>query len=229
MRQQQAFTPRSILASRDDRTRTTLSDEACVGTVVFVNGEDETSELIRKMNALLRGEGDQASAYWAVEPQVSRLWQLFDEERAHSSPARVRALWETAIQELLRKGRLETLIATAQISHGASVSRTVASLEEARLLLESDPDQIVAVAVSISADPASAGALDDASAKLRKAGAAKLSSNLLLIIVFLLLSVGLSIGQAELPGNVQTIAMDSAANLALALAISDHIKRNKSS
>ena len=52
---------------------------------------------------------------------------------------------------------------------------------------------------------------------------------MLLIIVFLLFSVGLSIGQAELPGNVQTITTDSAATLALALAISDHIKRNKSS
>jgi hypothetical protein len=95
--------------------------------------------------------------------------------------------------------------------------------------LEGDPDQIVAVAVSISADPASADALDDASTKLRKAGAAKLRADVLLIIVFLLLSVGLSIGQAELPGNMQTIVSDSAANLALALAISDHIKRNKSS
>jgi hypothetical protein len=194
-----------------------------------VNGGNETSELIRKMNALLRGGGDQASAYRAVEPQVSRLWQLFDEERTHSSPARIRALWETAIQELPRRGQLDALISTAQVGHGVSVSRTAASLEEARLLLEGDPDQIVAVAVSISADPASASALDDASAKLRKAGAAKLSANVLLIIVFLLLSVGLSIGQAELPSNVQTIATDSAANLALALAISDHIKRNKSS
>lgn len=164
-----------------------------------------------------------------MEPQVSRLWQLFDEERAHSSPARIRAAWETAVQELLRRRQLDALIATAQIGHGVSISRTAPSLEEARLLLEGDPDQIVAVAVSISADPASADALDDASAKLRKAGAAKLSANVLLIIVFLLLSVGLSIGQAELPGNVQTIATDSAANLALALAISDHIKRNKSS
>lgn len=194
-----------------------------------MNGQDETSELIRKMNALLRGEDDQASAYLAVEPQVSRLWQLFDEERAHSSPARVRALWETSIQELLRNRQLESLISTAQVSHGVSVSRTAASLEEARLLLEGDPDQIVAVAVSISADPASAVALDDASAKLRKAGAAKFSANVLLIIVFLLLSVGLSISQAELPGDVQTIATDSAANLALALALSDHIKRHKSS
>lgn len=62
-----------------------------------------------------------------------------------------------------------------------------------------------------------------------KPGAANLSANVLLIIVFLLISIGLSIGQSELPGNVQTIATDSAANLALALAISDHIKRNKSS
>lgn len=118
-----------------------------------MNGGDETSELIRKMNALLRGEGDQASAYRKVEPQVSRLWQLFDEERAHSSPARIRALWETAIQELLRRGQLDALISTTQLGHGVSISRTAASLEEARLLLEGDPDQIVAVAVSISADP----------------------------------------------------------------------------
>jgi hypothetical protein len=87
------------------------------------------------------------------------------------------------------KEQLEPLIATTQVGHGVSISRTAASLEEARLLLEDDPDQIVAVAVSISADPASADALDDASAKLRKAGAAKLSANVLLIIVFLLLSV----------------------------------------
>ena len=194
-----------------------------------MNGGDETSELIRKMNALLRGEGDQTSVYRAVEPQVSRLWQLFDEERADSSPARIRVLWEPAIRELLRRGQLDALISSSEVGHGVSVSRTAASLEEARLLLEGDPYQIVAVAVSISADPASAGALDEASAKLRKAGAAKLSANVLLIIVFLLLSVGLSIGQAELPGNVQTIAADSAANLALALAISDHVKRNKSS
>ncbi len=146
-----------------------------------MNGGDETSELIRKMNALLRGDGDQASAYRAVEPQVSRLWQLFDEERAHSSPARIRALWETAIQELLRRGQLDALISTAQVGHGVSLSRTAASLEEARLLLEGDPDQIVAVAASISVDPASADALEDASAKLRKAGAAKLSANVLLI------------------------------------------------
>ena len=79
-------------------------------------------------------------------------------------------MWETAVQELLRRRQLDALIATAQIGHGVSISRTAPSLEEARLLLEGDPDQIVAVAVSISADPASADALDDASAKLRKAG-----------------------------------------------------------
>jgi hypothetical protein len=122
-----------------------LSDEACVGTVLVVNGGDDISELISKMNALLGGDDDQASAYRAVEPQVSRLWQLFDEERAHSSPARIRALWETAIQELLRRGQLDALISTTQIRLGVSVSRTAASLEEARLLLEDDPDQIVAL------------------------------------------------------------------------------------
>jgi hypothetical protein len=59
--------------------------------------------------------------------------------------------------------------------------------------------------------------------------AAKLSASVLLIIMLVLLSVGLSSGQAELPGNVQTTATDSAANLAVAPASSDHIKRNKSS
>jgi hypothetical protein len=195
-----------------------------------VNGEDETSDLIRRMNALLRGDSDQASAYQAVEPHVSRLWQLYDEERAHSSRAQLRGQWDAAIEELLRirTMRLE-LLSRAQVTHGVSVSRTAGSLEEARRLLEDDPDQIVAVAVGISADPAAADALDDASARLRKAGAASLSANVLLIVVFLLISIGLSIGQAELPGNVQTIATDTAANLALALAISDHIKRNRSS
>ena len=82
---------------------------------------------------------------------------------------------------------------------------------------------------SIRADPATAGALDDASAKLRKAGAANLNSSVLLLIVFVLITIGLSIGQSQLPSEVQTITVYTAANLALALAISDHIKRNKSS
>jgi hypothetical protein len=42
--------------------------------------------------------------------------------------------------------------------------------------------------VSVSADPASADALEDASAKLRKAGAADLNSNVLLIIVFVVIT-----------------------------------------
>lgn len=193
-----------------------------------MNGGEESSELIRKLNALLRGDSDQASVYQTVEPHVSRLWQLFDEERSHSSPAQMRARWDTTIQEALRKGRLDALISTAQVGHGISASQTASSLEEARLLLEGDPNQIVAVAIGIRTDLATADAIEDASAKLRKAGADRLSANLLLIIVFLLISVGLSIGQAELPGNVQTIATNSTANLALALAISDHIKRNKS-
>jgi hypothetical protein len=170
---------------------------------------DETSELIRKMNDLLRGDSDQASEYRAVEPQVSRLWQLFDEERAHSSPARLRARIDAAMQDAMARERLNALVGTTLISRGVSISRIAASLEEARLLLEGDPDQVIAVAVGISADPASVGALDDASAKLRKAGAANLSTNVLLIIVFLLISIGLSMGQSELPGNVQTIATDS--------------------
>jgi hypothetical protein len=191
---------------------------------------DETSDLIRKMNDLLRGDSDPASEYRAVEPQVSRLWELFGEARAESSPAQLLSQIDAGIQELLTKGKLDALISTTLIGHGVSVSLTAASLEEARRLLErGDVGEVIAVAVDITADPASADALDGASLKLRKAGAANLSSNVLLIIVFLLISIGLSIGQAELPDKIQMIATDSAANLALALAISDRIKRNQSS
>jgi hypothetical protein len=61
---------------------------------------DEEYELIRRMNAVLRGS-DQALDYQAVEPQVARLWELFDEARAQSSPVRLRARIDTGMQELL--------------------------------------------------------------------------------------------------------------------------------
>jgi hypothetical protein len=75
-----------------------------------VTERDEISELIRKMNDLLRGDSDQASEYRAVEPQVSRLWQLFDEERAHSSPARLRARIDAAMQDAIARERLNALV-----------------------------------------------------------------------------------------------------------------------
>lgn len=88
---------------------------------------------------------------------------------------------------------------------------------------------IIAVALKLSADPTTADALDDASSKLNKVGAANLNPTILVMVVFVPITLALSIGQAELPGSVQTITTDWAANLALALAISDRIKRNKSS
>jgi hypothetical protein len=184
---------------------------------------DEISDLVGKMNVELRGDTE----FRAVERHVSELWDLYHEVRDQPSEAQRLRGRDAGMQDAVVRDRLNALVATRFISHGTSISRTAASLEEARLLLEGDPDQVIAVAVSISADPASADALDDASATLRKAGAAKLNSNVLLIIVFVLITIGLSIGQAELPGKVQAIATDSAANLALALAIADHIKRDK--
>jgi hypothetical protein len=128
--------------------------------------------------------------------------------------------------------RIRTLAATTLIGHGVDVSRfrTVASVEEARRLLEEgDTSEVIAVALKLTADPTTADALDDASAKLSKVGAASLNPTILVMIVFVLVTLALSIGQAELPGKVQTITTEWAANLALALAITDHIKRNKSS
>jgi hypothetical protein len=102
-------------------------------------------------------------------------------------------------------------------------------VEEAkRLLEEGDTSEVIAVALKLTADPTTADALDDASSKLSKVGAANPSPTILVMIVFVLITLALSIGQAELPGNVPTMTTDWAANLALALAISDHIKRNKS-
>lgn len=108
-----------------------LTEGACVGSVFVVAEGDETSELIRKMNDLLRGDSDQASEYRAVEPQVSRLWQLFDEERAHSFPARLRARIDAGMHDAIARERLNALIGTRLISHGVSVSRTAASMQEA--------------------------------------------------------------------------------------------------
>lgn len=176
------------------------------------------------MNAELRGDTE----FQEVRQLVSRLWESYSEERAQSPRSQVEARVDTGTQERIR--RLDILAATSLIGHGVSVTRTVASVEEARRLLErGDTSEIIAVALNVTADPASADALDDASARLRKAGAANLNSTVLLMIVFVLITLALSIGQAELPAKMQTITTDWAANLALALAITDHIKRNKSS
>jgi hypothetical protein len=191
---------------------------------VLVADEDRASELIRKMNAELRGDAE----YQVAQRDAARLWALYDEARAHTSGVEdFRARVDAGLQEFIR--RVDVVLSTSAVGHGVSISRTVGSLEEARQLLErGDTAEIIAVALEITADPASAEALDEASAKLRKAGAANLNPNVLLMIVLVLITLALSIGQAELPGKVQTITTDWATSLALALAITDHIKRNRS-
>jgi hypothetical protein len=188
----------------------------------IVPDEDEASDLIRRMYTELRGD----TSFQEVRQLVSRLWDAYGEARdqgGHETGAVV----DSGMQE-----RIRTLVATSLISRGVDLSRvrTVASVEEAkRLLEEGDTNEVIAVALKLTADPTTAEALDEASVKLSKFGAANLSPTVLVMIVFVLITLALSIGQAELPGKVQTIATDWAANLALALAISDHIKRNKSS
>ena len=67
----------------------------------------------------------------------------------------------------------------------------VGSMEEARRLLEQgDTSEIIAVALDLAADSASADALDNASTKLRKAGAANLNADALLMIVLVLAHAG---------------------------------------
>jgi hypothetical protein len=191
----------------------------------LVTDEDEASHLIPRMNAELRGD----TSLQEVRQLVSRLWDAYNEARdqgGHETGTGV----DSGTQERIR--RLDLIAATTMISRGIPRDgiRVVESVEEARRLLEEgDGSEVIAVALKLTADPATADALDEASAKLSKAGAANLNPTILVMIVFVLITLALSIGQAELPGNVQTMTTDWAANLALALAISDHIKRNKSS
>lgn len=125
----------------------------------LVTDEDEASDLIRRMNAELRGDTE----FQEVRQLLSRLWDSYNEARAHGgqeSGVRV----DSGTQERIRR-----LAATTLISHGVDVSRirTVASVEEARRLLEEgDTREVIAVALELTADPATADALDDASAKL---------------------------------------------------------------
>jgi hypothetical protein len=197
--------------------------------MIVLDGYGE-SELIRKMNTALRGDSDQASHYPAAESPDFRLWALIEKHVRAVPPARLRARIDTGMQELLRKALLlDALASTTLIDQGVSASLT-ARLQEARQILESgDVGEIISVALDITADPANVDVLEDASAKLRKAGVATLTPSALLLIVFVLITIGMSIGQAHLPGEVQTITADCVANLALALAIADHIKRDKSS
>lgn len=184
--------------------------------------EDKTADLVHRMNAELRGDTE----FQEVRQLLSRLWDSYNEARDRSGQD-IGAGVDSGTQE-----RIRILATTTLISKGVDVSRvrTVASVEEAKRLLEGgDTSGVIAVALKLSADPTTADVLDDASAKLSKVGAANLNPTILVMIVFVLITLALSIGQAELPGNVQTITTDWAANLALALAISDHIKRNKSS
>lgn len=150
------------------------------------------------MNAELRGNTE----FQTVQQQVSRLWELYNGAWAQSSGVKgFRARIDARTQELLR--RVNTVAATTLISHRVSVTRTVTSLEEAlRIIEQGHTNEIIAIALHIAADPA----IDDASANLRDAGAAKLNANVLLMIVLVLITLALSIGQAELPGKVQAIA-----------------------
>jgi len=187
-----------------------------------VTDEDEASDLIRRMNAELRSDTD----FHEVRQLLSRLWGAYNEARDQGGQEPGAGV-DSRMQE-----RIRTLAATNLISRGVDLSsvRTVASVEEAKRILEDgDTSEVISVALKLTADPTTADALDDASAKLSKVGAASLNPTILVMIVFVLITLALSIGQAELPGNVQTITTDWTANLALALAISDHIKRNKSS
>lgn len=87
------------------------------------------------------------------------------------------------------------------------------------------------IARSIASDPASQHALEQVAASIRETGVRDDSSPMLLLLVVLmwLIAVGLPVVQAELPGNVQGIAINEVTTVGLALAITWRIrdKRNK--
>ena len=139
--------------------------------------------------------------------------------REQSSEIQPRQIW------LMLRATQDMLGATSLIGHGVS-GGLAASMAKAQAL-GYGPDEILAILRRVSSDAARANSIDESSTKLRRAGVANLNSNVLLIGVLILIIIGVSIGQSELPDNMQTITVDLVANLGLALAVADHIKRNK--
>lgn len=111
--------------------------------------------------------------------------------------------------------------------HGTSLPYTLAVANAAQIIARAHPAEVVELAQDIAADSENSEAIDKASDTIRKAGIAGLSPGLLLIIVLVVITLGLSVGQAELAGKAQAVTANEVAYLALALAISDHLKRGK--
>jgi hypothetical protein len=112
---------------------------------LLVADEDRASELIRKMNVELLGDSD----FQTTQQNLARVWELYNEARAHSSGVQeFRARVDAGMQEFIR--RVDALLSTITIGHEVSVSGTVGSLEEARRLLEQgDTSEIIAVALNL--------------------------------------------------------------------------------
>jgi hypothetical protein len=123
-------------------------------------------------------------------------------------------------------GRLISVVETKTF-HGTSLPYTLAVANAAQIIARAQPAEVVELAQDIAADPENSEAIDKASSTIRKAGIAGLSPGLLLIIVLVVITLGLSVGQTELPDKAQAVAANEVAYLALALAISDHLKRGK--
>lgn len=109
--------------------------------------------------------------------------------------------------------------------HGTPLPYTLAVANA--IIARAQPAAVFELARDIAASPENSEAIDKASSTIRKAGIAGLSPGLLLIIVLVVITLGLSIGQTELPNKAQAVAVNEIAYLALALAIGDHLKGGK--
>jgi hypothetical protein len=98
------------------------------------------------MNVELLGDSD----FQTTQQNLARVWELYNEARAHSSGVQeFRARVDAGMQEFIR--RVDALLSTITIGHEVSVSGTVGSLEEARRLLEQgDTSEIIAVALNLA-------------------------------------------------------------------------------
>ena len=93
-------------------------------------------------------------------------------------------------------------------------------VQAAEIISRIEPEQAIALARQIAADPENAGALGKVSSRMQEAGVTGQSPGLLLIIVLVfLIAAGLPVALPELPASAQTVAMAEMGSVSLALAV----------
>jgi hypothetical protein len=190
---------------------------------MVADSEDDSRavELILELIARLDNEPAQAAE---IQRQAAQIMERFTAARSRpfsvvmlGNPTRGKSLF---MQDLLAQGTL--------LGGAASASNAAGSFDSiGEIITGVDTDAAISAASDITSDPRSTAVLEKVSSALRKAGATHLNSGVLLIIVLVLITLGVSFAQTELPADAQSIITDDIAYLGLALAIVAYFKDRK--